>query len=141
MKQNSFYNPNIISNRNCSVGFFWCTIKSWAILSRSVAHLRIFRLFMREKFDAYVWWPLAKRIQNWIVDWSTPREFMVIFFIKISILHWAISLWLLIWIQVFRSRCISGYIKINLFLVDTVGCDDFGNFFLILCTKGTMKIL
>ena len=32
---------------------------------------------MKGKFDAYVLWPLAKRVQNWIVDRSTARNFMV----------------------------------------------------------------
>ena len=32
---------------------------------------------MKEKFDAYVLWPLAQRVQNWIVDWSTARDFTV----------------------------------------------------------------
>ena len=32
---------------------------------------------MQGKFDAYVLWPLAKRIQNWIVDQSTARDFTV----------------------------------------------------------------
>ena len=46
-------------------------------LSRLVAHLRIFRLFMKGKFDAYVLWRLAKKVQNWIVDWSTACNFTV----------------------------------------------------------------
>ena len=46
-------------------------------LSRLVAHLRIFRLLMKGKFDAYVLWPLAKWVQNWIVDRSTARDFTV----------------------------------------------------------------
>ena len=46
-------------------------------LSRLVAHSRIFRLFMKGKFDAYVLWPLTKRVQNWIVDRSTARDFTV----------------------------------------------------------------
>ena len=33
-------------------------------LSWIVEHLRIFRLFMKGKFDAYVLYPLAKRVQN-----------------------------------------------------------------------------
>ena len=33
---------------------------------------------MKWKFDAYVLWPLAKRVQNWIVDWSTARDFTII---------------------------------------------------------------
>ena len=32
--------------------------------SRLVAHPRIFRLFIKGKFDAYVLWPFAQRIQN-----------------------------------------------------------------------------
>ena len=48
-------------------------------LSRLVAHLRIFKLFMKGKFDAYVLWPLAKWVQNWIVDLSTARDFTVSF--------------------------------------------------------------
>ena len=35
-------------------------------LSLLVAHSSIFRLFMKGKFDAYVMWPLAQRVQNWI---------------------------------------------------------------------------
>ena len=46
-------------------------------LPRLVAHLRIFSLFMKGKFDAYVLWPLAKRVQIWIVDRSTARDFTV----------------------------------------------------------------
>ena len=46
-------------------------------LSRLVAHLRIIRLFMKGKFDAYVLWSLAQRVQNWIVDRSTARDFTV----------------------------------------------------------------
>ena len=33
---------------------------------------------MKEKFDAYVLWPLAKEFQKWIVDQSTARNFTVI---------------------------------------------------------------
>ena len=32
---------------------------------------------MKEKFDAYVLWPLDKMVQNWIVDQSTARDFTV----------------------------------------------------------------
>ena len=53
-------------------------------LSRLVAHLRIFRLFIKEKFDAYVLWPLAKKIQNWIVDRSTARDFTVFLLLNFS---------------------------------------------------------
>ena len=37
-------------------------------LSRLVAHLRIFRLFMKGICDANLLWPLTKTVQNWIVD-------------------------------------------------------------------------
>ena len=46
-------------------------------LSWLVAHSRIFRLFIKGKFDPYVLWPLAKRVQNWIVDRFTARDFTV----------------------------------------------------------------
>ena len=48
-------------------------------LSWLVALPRIFRRLMKGKFDAYicVLWPFAKKFQNWIVDWSTARDFTV----------------------------------------------------------------
>ena len=46
-------------------------------LFQLVAHPSIFRLFMKGKFDAYVLWSLAQRVQNWIVDRSTARNFTV----------------------------------------------------------------
>ena len=46
-------------------------------LSWLVAHSRIFRLFMKGKFVAYVLWPFAKSVQKWIVDPSTASNFMV----------------------------------------------------------------
>ena len=48
-----------------------------SILSWLVAHSRIFRLFMKGKFDAYLLWSLAKTVQNWIVDRSTARDFTI----------------------------------------------------------------
>ena len=51
-------------------------------LSRLVAHSRIFRLFMTEKFDAYVLWPLSERVQNWIVDQSTAARNFTVYFEK-----------------------------------------------------------
>ena len=47
-------------------------------LSQLVAHLRIFRLFMKWKFDAYVLWTLVQWVQNWIVDRSTACDFTVV---------------------------------------------------------------
>ena len=32
---------------------------------------------MKGKFDAYILWPLAQRVQNWIADRSTARDFTV----------------------------------------------------------------
>ena len=48
-------------------GFVYRNVASRS-MSRLVAHTRIFRMFMKVKFDAYVLWPLAKMFQNWIVD-------------------------------------------------------------------------
>ena len=36
-------------------------------MSWLVARLRIFRLFMKGKFDAYIMWPLDKKIQNFLL--------------------------------------------------------------------------
>ena len=52
-------------------------IVSSSRLSWLVAHSRIFKLFMKGKFYAYVLWPLAKWVQNWIVDQSIARDFTV----------------------------------------------------------------
>ena len=46
-------------------------------LSRLVACFRNFILPMTGKFKVYVLWPSAKRVQNWIVDRSTARDFTV----------------------------------------------------------------
>ena len=52
------------------------------VASRSTSWLvalpRIFRLFMKGKYDAYVLWPLDKKVQNWIVDRSTACNFTVL---------------------------------------------------------------
>ena len=53
-------------------------LASWVASSRLswlVAHIHIFRLYMKGNFDVYVLWPLEKMVQNWIVDWSTSRNF------------------------------------------------------------------
>ena len=68
-------------------------------LSRSVAHFHIFRLFIKEKFDAYVLWPLAQRVQNWIVDRSTACNFTVC--IKISPVR---NIWLLYCLLIDQSE-------------------------------------
>ena len=47
-------------------------------MSRLVACFQIFRSLMKGKFDAYVLWPLAQKVQNWIVDRSTARDFTVV---------------------------------------------------------------
>ena len=47
-------------------------------LSQLEPHFQIFRRLMKGKFDAYVLWPLAKKVQNWIVDRSTARNSTVI---------------------------------------------------------------
>ena len=45
---------------------------------------------MKGKFDPYVLWPLAKSLQNWIVDRSTARDFTV--YIEIIFFAWCINL-------------------------------------------------
>ena len=44
---------------------------------------------MKGKFNTYVLWPLAKRVQNWIVDWSTEVRFAGFFPLDL-LLHIAI---------------------------------------------------
>ena len=46
-------------------------------MSPWVAQFQIFRRLMKAKFYAYVLLPLAKKFQNWIVDQSTARDFLV----------------------------------------------------------------
>ena len=53
-------------------------------LSWLVANFHISRLFMKGKFNTYVLWPLAQRVQNWIVDRFTARDFMVTYSKEIS---------------------------------------------------------
>ena len=45
-------------------------------ISWLVAHPRIFRLFMKGKFDAYLLWPLAKRFQSFIVARFTVCDYI-----------------------------------------------------------------
>ena len=52
----------------------------WWPTSRLVAHPMIFRLLMKGKFDAYVFWPLAKRVQKWIIARPTVRDYSVFYF-------------------------------------------------------------
>ena len=59
--------------------------------SRLVARPRIFRLFMKGKFDAYVLWPLAFDLWPLIVDRSTARDFTVsvpIILTKLRLVLW-----------------------------------------------------
>ena len=46
-------------------------------LSQLVAQSRIFWHIMKGNFDVHLLRPLAKRVQNWIVDRSTARNFTV----------------------------------------------------------------
>ena len=59
-------------------------------LSQLVAHLRIFRLFMKGNLDAYALWPLAKKAQNWIVDRSTAHQAK---YATRNFTVWEITLW------------------------------------------------
>ena len=68
----------------------------------SWSHLRIFRLFMKGKFDANVLWPLAKRVQNWIVNRSTARNFTLSigsFWVAVPCNLWPFGHNLLFWIS------------------------------------------
>ena len=65
----------LLSSNFCPLLILIHTVKSRAV--DLVGQSRIFRLFMKGKFDAYVLWPLTKRFQNWIVDRSTARDFTV----------------------------------------------------------------
>ena len=60
--------------QNTIVSFEFLKIPS-SRLSWLVAHPRIFRLFMKGNFDAYVLWPLDKMVQNWIADQFTAHNF------------------------------------------------------------------
>ena len=64
----------------------YCNVASRST-SWLVAHPRIFKLFMKGKFYAYfhLLWPLDKRVQTWIVDRSTARNFMVMCNLLIAI--------------------------------------------------------
>ena len=42
---------------------------------------------MKWRFATYVLWPLAKRVQNWIVDRSTARELTVFQFLPNKVVH------------------------------------------------------
>ena len=70
----NFYSTNLRIFLRIIFGYRKVTSSS---VSWLVAHQSIFRMFMKGKFDAYVLWPLAKRVQNWIVDWSTAHDFTV----------------------------------------------------------------
>ena len=54
------------------------------LLMKLVNSTMIFRLFINVKLYAYVLWPLAKRVQNWIVDQSTARDFTVLMHLIVS---------------------------------------------------------
>ena len=60
-----------------SVSFYTYRKVASSSMSWLVAHFQIFRRLKKGKFDAYVLWPLAKKFQNLIVDWSTARDFTV----------------------------------------------------------------
>ena len=57
--------------------FIHCKVASTRLSWWLVALPKIFRKLIKEKFDAYVLWPLAKKFQNWIVDRSTAHDFAI----------------------------------------------------------------
>ena len=88
----------LVVNAQVLVLVHTCALWYRKVESRStswlVAHSRIFRLFMKGKFDAYLLWPLDKRVQNWIVARlarSTARNFRYMFCISKLILGISIS--------------------------------------------------
>ena len=87
-----------------------CTYRKVASsrMSRLVAHSRIFRLFVKGKNDAYVLWPLAKRVQNRIVNRSTTRDFTVLLTLLLALHCCRSRLSPLAWndfrVKVFRIR-------------------------------------
>ena len=88
----------------------YCKVAS-SRLSRLVAHFRIFRLFLKGKFDAYVLWPLAKRVQNWIVN--TACNFTVYPFFKAFISFYVklLSIINLRWSIVLVMDCLSFFLS------------------------------
>ena len=100
MISHNFYSKNLgsleyfrkekLSGSGTLLEFFKYRKVTSSSLSRLVAHFWIFRLFMKGNFDAYVLWPLAKRVKNWIVDRSTACDFTVF---KCCLLVWHNSDW------------------------------------------------
>ena len=75
MKQAIFLYSEVPNN--CTAYFITYRKIASSSMSWLVAHIQIFRRLMKGKFDAYVLWPLTKKFQNWIVNWSTARNFTV----------------------------------------------------------------
>ena len=74
---------------NCQfVIFVYCKFTNTVRLGAVVVHSKIFKLFMKGKLDTYVLWPLAKIIQNWIVDQPTACNFTVWDSILNSVSKW-----------------------------------------------------
>ena len=62
----------------------YCTVTRRST-SQLVAHPRIFRLFIKVKFDSYVLWTLGQRVQNWIVKTNSPKWVVtMVYFTTIS---------------------------------------------------------
>ena len=75
MKQAIFLYSEVPNN--CTAYFITYHKIASSSMSWLVAHIQIFSRLMKGKFDAYVLWPLTKKFQNWIVNWSTARNFTV----------------------------------------------------------------
>ena len=73
--QNNVMKSLVTSDFKSDFASLWNTEK---VASRSTSRLVANLRFMKGKFDPYVLWPLAKRIQNWISDQSTTRDFTVV---------------------------------------------------------------
>ena len=69
------------------------TVPSWIYIYRKVANSSTFSDFQKAfvgEIDAYVLWPLAKKFQNWIVEWSTARDFTVCKQIWLGVHYWRV---------------------------------------------------
>ena len=75
MKQAIFLYSEVPNN--CTAYFITYRKIASSSMSWLVAHSQIFSRLMKGKFDAYVLWPLTKKFQNWIVNWSTACNFTV----------------------------------------------------------------
>ena len=78
--------------------------KTNTVKSQAVAHSRIFRLFMKGKYDACVLWPLYKRVKNWIEApvYCSKRKPYNLDYINVA---WPI--WSNVTIKAIKDKCVK----------------------------------